>query len=106
MDSDLEGRWQAASVDLNAAPCPIRCIVPEGAPSRDLRPARLFGPGASHVGSALPHRNGLRPGSGQFLGGIHSEMAFAAEDPKLRDVRYFASPAPCPGGSPRRRRRK
>ena len=77
MDSNLEVRWQAAGVDLNAARCPIRCIVPEGAPSRDFRSARLFGPGASHSG-----------------------VEFAADDPKLRDARYFASPTPCPREKP------
>ena len=83
MDADLKVRWQAASVDLNAAWCPIRCIVPKGAPSRDFRPAPLSGAGASQVG-----------------GRTRSEVAFAADDPKLRDARYFASPIPCPGEQP------
>ena len=70
MDSDLKVRWQAASVDLNAA-------------SRDFRPAPLSGAGASQVG-----------------GRTRSEVAFAADDPKLRDARYFASPIPCPAEQP------
>ena len=96
IDSDLKVRSQAASVDSSAGRCPIRCIGPEGAPSRDFRSAPLFGPGAGRLGGAPLRRTGLRPWSGQPRGGIHSEVASAADDQKLRHARYFASTTSCP----------
>ena len=67
--------------ERSAVPNPVHCSG--GGTVADFRPAPLSGAGASQVG-----------------GGTRSEVAFAADDPKLRDARYFASPIPCPGEQP------
>ena len=72
-----------------------------GAIRAGSRTALLFEEGESGVESAILHKNGYRPGSGQVRGGIGAGVEFEDKDPKLRNVRYEANPDPRPkSGSP------
>ena len=73
--------------------------VGDGAIEARGRSALLFTRGESAVAGALLYSNGYRLGRGQLSGGLGTGVGFAGEDPKLRDVRYFANPDPRPKAS-------
>ena len=60
------------------------------------RSALLFWDGESWVSSALLYRNGPFLERRQLRGGLDAGVDLIDEDPKLEDVRWFASPDPRP----------